>query len=180
MLLLVATSFIERGLNEVVPGSADRVLVELEHEAQTLCSLQLPALVYCRSHCLCSRLMCAVEQKLHEPVWYAYKYCSKSLSMPSHAVMLFPCCAAPPKWHAQAQILSCALPTDVVRVIGAHVREQAAVLVQKWVRDLVNALAVEGTVLAPNAMCVYPLCIGLMGVRTCILNCYRNLSFGKT
>ena len=30
-------------------------------------------------------------------------------------------------------MLSRALPTDVVRVIGEHVREQAAVLVQKWV-----------------------------------------------
>ena len=31
-------------------------------------------------------------------------------------------------------MLSRALPMDVVRVIGGHVREHAAVMLQKWVR----------------------------------------------
>ena len=38
------------------------------------------------------------------------------------------------KWQAQAQMLSRALPIDVVRVVGVHVREQAAAPLQKCVR----------------------------------------------
>ena len=68
-----------------------------------------------------------MEQNL-PPAWYVLKYCSKS------SPIIFPRCGTPSKWHAQAQMLSRALPTDVVRIIGAHVREQAVVLVQKCVR----------------------------------------------
>ena len=68
-----------------------------------------------------------------------HKYYSKSSPTPSHAMiragMLVPCGSTPSMWHTQAQVLSRVLPIDVVRIIGAFVREQAAVLAQKWVRS---------------------------------------------
>ena len=47
----------------------------------------------------------------------------------------------PSLWHAQAQMLSHVLPIDVVRVIGAHVCERAAILLQKWMRGAAVRLA---------------------------------------
>ena len=75
---------------------------------------------------LCSR------KKFRPLASYVLKYCSKS-----SLLKILPRCGTPSKWHTQALMLSRALPTDVVLVIGEYVREQAAVLVQKWVRDAV-------------------------------------------
>lgn len=38
------------------------------------------------------------------------------------------------QWHHQARLLAHRLPVDVVRVIGKHVRDRAATVVQKWAR----------------------------------------------
>ena len=96
-----------------------------------LCALSLT--------CRCSHHTSTVKQEPCELAWYVHKYYSKSSQTPSHAMiragMLVPCGSTPSTmWHTQAQVLSRVLPIDVVRIIGAFVREQAAVLVQKWVR----------------------------------------------
>merc|ERR1712167_135586 len=54
------------------------------------------------------------------------KYVSKS-----HGIVM---CRRSAKWHAQARMLSRALPVDVVIVIGDHVRELAAIVLQKFMR----------------------------------------------
>ena len=80
----------------------------------------------------CSVVVCA-ERREQSPttstcVTYIYKYMSK----PHCVVSVRPHC--PAKWHAQARMLSRALPMDVVRVIGGHICEHAAVMLQKWIR----------------------------------------------
>ena len=68
-------------------------------------------------------------------VTYLYKYISKPHCVISDRLH------CPAKWHAQARMLSHALPTDVVRVIGGHVREHAAIMLQKWMRGAAVRLA---------------------------------------
>ena len=93
------------------------------------------------AHTVCAQdLFYTVEQNLPPLASYVLKYCSKS------SLLIFPCSGTPSKWHAQAQMLSHALPTDVVCVIGEHVREQAAVLVQKWVRGAAVRVGHRGQV----------------------------------
>ena len=59
-------------------------------------------------------------------VTYLHKYVSKS-----HGIVT---CRRSAKWHAQARMLSRALPVDVVIMIGDHVRELAAIVLQKFMR----------------------------------------------
>ena len=56
-----------------------------------------------------------------------HKYVSKS-----HGIVT--CRRSAAKWHAQARMLSRALPVDVVIIIGDHVRELAAIVLQKFMR----------------------------------------------
>merc|ERR1712226_499237 len=65
---------------------------------------------------------------------YLHKYASKSHGMVT-------CRRRSAKWHAQARMLSRALPMDVVFVIGAHVRELAAIMLQKFMRGAAVRLA---------------------------------------
>jgi hypothetical protein len=67
------------------------------------------------------------------------KYVHKYISKPDRFVTSRLHCAA--KWHEQARMLSHALPVDVVRVIGAHVCERAAIMLQKWMRGAAVRLA---------------------------------------
>ena len=59
-----------------------------------------------------------------DAITYLFKYASKSTrSLTSRRSA---------KWVAQARMLSRALPMDVVRAIGGHICEHAAVMLQKW------------------------------------------------
>ena len=129
-LLTVATSFAERGLGEVDPWFADRCprtssTERTSNNALTTCYFWSDVLT-------CSVLVLSAErsgQSLTTTacVTYIHKYMNK----PHCVVSAHLHC--PAKWHAQARMLSRALPMDVVRVIGGHVREHAAVMLQKWV-----------------------------------------------
>ena len=68
-------------------------------------------------------------RRRHVPL-LVFKYASKSIAASPVAANRYA------KWHAQARMLCRALPMDVVRAIGGHICEHAAVMlhVQKWMR----------------------------------------------
>ena len=129
-LLTVATSFAERGLGEVDPWFADRCPRTSSTERTSNNAL---IACYFWSDVLTFSVVLSAERSEQTLtttacVTYVHKYASKP-----HCVV-YARLHCPAKWHAQARMLSRALPMDVVRVIGGHVREHAAVMLQKWVR----------------------------------------------
>ena len=68
------------------------------------------------------------EDHMDAVVTYLFKYASKSIAASPVAANRYA------KWHAQARMLCRALPMDVVRAIGGHICEHAAVMLQKWMR----------------------------------------------
>ena len=98
LIQMVVTSFTERSLDEVDPDPCQtKVLAHIVSHMRT-------------------------EEEIRKTVdAYLLKYYSK----PSPTTLASTGTVS--KWQAQAQMLSRALPIDVVRVVGVHVREQAAV-----------------------------------------------------
>ena len=138
-LLTVATSFAERGLGEVDPGFADRrprtsSTERTSNNALTTC--------YFWSDVLTFSVVLSAERSEQSLTTSAVTYIHKYMSKPHCVVSVRPHC--PAKWHAQARMLSCALPMDVVRVIGGHICEHAAVMLQKRIRRAVLQSASHG------------------------------------
>ena len=127
MLVMVATSLIEYALDSRwTRGSQTDVLWTSSAPSNHTSPCYLAAatrspfaLWYCctASHENDATIAC---------VTYLHKYVSKS-----HGIVT---CRRSAKWHAQARMLSRALPVDVVIVIGDHVRELAAIVLQKFMR----------------------------------------------
>ena len=139
-LLTVATSFAERDLGEVDPWFADRCpqtssTERTSNNALNTCYIWSDVLTF--SFVLSAE--CS-EQSLTTTacVTYVHKYASKP-----HCVV-YARLHCPAKWHAQAHMLPRALPMDVVRVIGGHVCDHAAVMLQKWVRGAAVRFAWAG------------------------------------
>ena len=132
---MVATSLIERALDAVVPWFADRCPRGLERHVEPCLTppRALSDVLTCRVVVFCA------EFPQSEAYIACVKYVHKYISKPDRFVTSRLHCAA--KWHEQARMLSHALPVDVVRVIGAHVCERAAIMLQKWMRGASVRLA---------------------------------------
>ena len=146
-------------------------------------------------------LVYAVEQKFRPLASYVLKYCSKSL------LLILPHCGTPSKWHAQALMLSPALPTDVVLVDWLTCSRPGCRLLC-WCRSVCVVLLFElingakwrtyatwswmGICLVLSLACVCREAVtsmklqykilnqkqeGSFIVRTCILSSYHSLSF---
>ena len=136
-LLTVAASFAERGLGERVRwtrGLQTDVLGPRAHRAHLEQRPHHMLLLVRRADV--QRWFSVVVSAEHSEqsltttacVTYVHKYASKP-----HCVV-YARLHCPAKWHAQARMLSRALPMDVVRVIGGHICEHAAVMLQKRIR----------------------------------------------
>ena len=128
-LLTVATSFAERGLGEVDPWFADR-----RPRTSSTERTSNNALIACYfwSDVLTFSVVLSAERSEQSLTTSAVTYIHKYMSKPHCVVSARLHC--PAKWHAQARMLSRALPMDIVRIIGGHICEHAAVMLQKWVR----------------------------------------------
>ena len=128
-LLTVAASFAERGLGEVDPWFADR-----RPRTSSTERTSNNALIACYfwSDVLTFSVVLSAERSEQSLTTSAVTYIHKYMSKPHCVVSARLHC--PAKWHAQARMLSRALPMDIVRISGGHVCEHAAVMLQKWVR----------------------------------------------
>ena len=79
---------------------------------------------------LCSDLVYAFEQDFRPLASYVLKIVLQQV-IAAYLATLWYANGTPSKWHAQALMLSRALPADVVLGIGEHDCEQADVLVEK-------------------------------------------------